>query len=80
MNSIPQLPKCLAHNRPVIVNAQVTRDENCYPMVAPGKNNAQMIGLPKPQAKTTLEPLVCGNCGTENQPNHNFCSECGTKL
>ncbi|MFN9560867.1 MAG: zinc-ribbon domain-containing protein [Dolichospermum sp.] len=24
--------------------------------------------------------MSCSNCGTQNQANHNFCSECGTKL
>jgi acetolactate synthase I/II/III large subunit len=75
-----KIAEMLAHNGPVIVNVHVTRDENCYPMIAPGKNNAQMIGVPKPKAKTSVESVACGNCGTQNQPNHNFCSECGTKL
>ena len=30
---------------PVLVDIIVTENENCYPMVAPGKNNAQMIGI-----------------------------------
>nr|YP_009297193.1 acetohydroxyacid synthase large subunit [Porphyridium sordidum]AOM66536.1 acetohydroxyacid synthase large subunit [Porphyridium sordidum] len=33
---------------PLLINCIVTEDENCYPMVAPGKSNAQMIGLDKP--------------------------------
>lgn len=37
----------LAHDGPFVLDAVVTKDENCYPMVAPGKSNAQMIGLPK---------------------------------
>nr|YP_009397924.1 acetohydroxyacid synthetase large subunit [Sonderella linearis]ARW67110.1 acetohydroxyacid synthetase large subunit [Sonderella linearis] len=32
---------------PVILNCQVKEEENCYPMVAPGKSNAQMIGITK---------------------------------
>ena len=75
-----KIAEMLAHNGPVIVNVHVTRDENCYPMVAPGKNNSQMVGLPKPTPKTTVESIACSNCGTQNQPNHNFCGECGTKL
>jgi acetolactate synthase-1/2/3 large subunit len=70
----------LAHNGPVVVDARVTRDENCYPMVAPGKNNAQMIGLPKQPPKVAIEPIYCSDCGSKNLPTHNFCSECGTKL
>ena len=30
---------------PLIIDCNVVEDENCYPMVAPGKSNAQMIGL-----------------------------------
>lgn len=37
----------LAHDGPVLMDVRVRRDENCYPMVAPGKSNAQMIGLPQ---------------------------------
>ena len=75
-----KIAEMLAHNGPVIVNVHITRDENCYPMVAPGKNNSQMVGLPKPTPRTAVESISCSNCGTQNQPNHNFCSDCGTKL
>jgi len=75
-----KIAEMLAHNGPVIVNVKVTRDENCYPMVAPGKSNAQMIGLPKQEPKIAVEPVYCSHCNTENLPSHNFCSECGTKL
>ena len=74
------IAEMLAHNGPVIVNARVTRDENCYPMVAPGKNNAQMIGLPKQTPKSGIEAVYCSDCGAKNAPTHNFCAECGTKL
>ncbi|MFM2064192.1 MAG: hypothetical protein RLZZ507_3863 [Cyanobacteriota bacterium] len=75
-----KIAEMLAHKGPVIVNVHVTRDENCYPMVAPGKSNAQMFGLPKPAPTATDEPVYCSHCGTKNPPNHNFCAECGTKL
>jgi acetolactate synthase I/II/III large subunit len=75
-----KIAEMLAHNGPVIVNVHVTRDENCYPMVAPGKNNSQMVGLPKLTPRNAVESIACSNCGTQNQPNHNFCGECGTKL
>ncbi len=39
----------LAHNGPVLLDAQVKRDENCYPMVPSGKSNAEMVGLAKPK-------------------------------
>ncbi|HLP87639.1 MAG TPA: biosynthetic-type acetolactate synthase large subunit [Nostocaceae cyanobacterium] len=74
------IAEMLAHDGPVILNVHVTKDENCYPMVAPGKSNAQMVGLPKPAPAATNEPVYCSNCGTQNSPHHNFCSECGTKL
>ncbi|KAF3884459.1 MULTISPECIES: biosynthetic-type acetolactate synthase large subunit [Nostocales] len=74
------IAEMLAHDGPVIVNAHVTRDENCYPMVAPGKSNAQMVGLRRQPQKASLEPIYCSNCGAKNLPNNNFCPECGTKL
>jgi len=37
----------LEHDGPVLVDVHVTKDENCYPMVAPGKCNSEMLGLPK---------------------------------
>jgi acetolactate synthase-1/2/3 large subunit len=74
------IAEMLAHQCPVIVDVQVTKDENCYPMVAPGKSNAQMIGLPKQTPKDAEVAVFCSNCGTKNAATHNFCSECGTKL
>ncbi|MBP5974580.1 biosynthetic-type acetolactate synthase large subunit [Brasilonema sp. CT11] len=74
------IAEMLAHDGPVIVNVHVTRDENCYPMIAPGKSNAQMIGLPRQPKKASLEPVFCNNCGAKNAPNNSFCPECGTKL
>lgn len=71
----------LAHDGPVLMDARVRRDENCYPMVAPGKSNAQMLGLPE-QATTGADAATthCSQCGTENAATHAFCSACGTKL
>ncbi len=31
---------------PVLIDVHVRRGENCYPMVPPGKSNAEMVGLP----------------------------------
>lgn len=71
----------LAHNGPVFLDVHVKRNENCYPMVAPGKSNAQMVGLPKPpEAEKAAAPTLCTTCGAENEPNNKFCPECGTKL
>nr|YP_009396884.1 acetohydroxyacid synthetase large subunit [Ophidocladus simpliciusculus]ARW66070.1 acetohydroxyacid synthetase large subunit [Ophidocladus simpliciusculus] len=36
-----------SYNGPVMLNCKVKEEENCYPMVAPGKSNSQMIGLSK---------------------------------
>nr|QJF58240.1 acetolactatate synthetase large subunit [Corallina officinalis]QJF58439.1 acetolactatate synthetase large subunit [Corallina officinalis]QJF58638.1 acetolactatate synthetase large subunit [Corallina officinalis]QJF58837.1 acetolactatate synthetase large subunit [Corallina officinalis] len=41
------LELCFSTNGPFLIDCQVTEDENCYPMVAPGKSNAQMIGVHK---------------------------------
>jgi len=76
-NAIAQM---IAHDGPVVVNARVTKDENCYPMVGPGKSNAQMVGLVKQPPQAVQEPIYCSNCGAKNLPTNNFCPECGTKL
>ncbi|QDZ39987.1 biosynthetic-type acetolactate synthase large subunit [Euhalothece natronophila Z-M001] len=39
------ITEMLNHDGPVVLDAQVKKDENCYPMVAPGKSNSQMLGL-----------------------------------
>ena len=70
----------LSHDGPVLLDVWVRRDENCYPMVPPGKNNSQMIGLAEPATKRPVEVIHCHNCGSDNKASHRFCSECGTKL
>jgi len=42
---IPQLQQALANEGPVLINVNVRKSENCYPMVPPGKSNAQMVGI-----------------------------------
>ena len=37
---------------PIIIDCKVKEEENCYPMVAPGKSNAQMLGITKQINKT----------------------------
>ena len=74
------IAEMIAHDGPVVVNAYVTKDENCYPMVGPGKTNAQMVGLAKQPPKAIQEPIYCSNCGAKNTAVNNFCPECGTKL
>ena len=34
-------------NQPLLVEVNVIENENCYPMVAPGRSNSQMLGLEK---------------------------------
>ena len=40
------IAEMLAYDGPVLMDVRVKKDENCYPMIAPGKSNAQMLGLP----------------------------------
>jgi acetolactate synthase I/II/III large subunit len=71
----------IAHQGPMLIDAQVKKDENCYPMVAPGKSNAQMIGLPERKTlEKAAELIYCSSCGAKNISANNFCPECGTKL
>ena len=71
----------LGHDGPVLIDVHVTKNENCYPMVAPGKSNAQMLGIPEGNKRQKgSELVVCSNCGAKNPPSNNFCPECGTKL
>lgn len=75
------IAEILAHDGPVLADVIVTKNENCYPMVAPGKSNAQMVGLPeRPKLEKVTEVVECSNCGAKNQASNNFCPECGTKL
>jgi acetolactate synthase-1/2/3 large subunit len=85
INDRAELPsviaEMLAYDGPVLVDARVKKDENCYPMVAPGKSNAQMLGLPeKPSPELGVESIACPNCSTKNPSTNRFCPECGTKL
>ena len=75
------IAQILAHDGPVLADVQVKRNENCYPMVAPGKSNAQMIGLPeRSKLEKATELVYCSNCGAKNIESNNFCPECGTKI
>ena len=75
------IAELLAHDGPVLLNAQVKKDENCYPMVPPGKSNAQMVGLPEQKKLEKAAKLVyCSACGAKNVSTYKFCPECGAKL
>lgn len=41
----------VAHDGPVLLDVRVKKDENCYPMVIPGKSNAHMMGLKESSGK-----------------------------
>jgi acetolactate synthase-1/2/3 large subunit len=41
------IKNCINISGPCLIDCHVTETENCYPMVAPGKSNAQMIGVSK---------------------------------
>ncbi|MBD2037388.1 biosynthetic-type acetolactate synthase large subunit [Leptolyngbya sp. FACHB-321] len=75
------IAQMLTHDGPVLLDARVRKDENCYPMIPPGKSNAQMVGLPERKTlEKAAELIYCGSCGAKNVTNNNFCPECGTKL
>ena len=77
----PAIAEMIAHDGPVVMDVAVKKDENCYPMVAPGKSNAQMLGLPDAPVRTNPNQLAeCEVCHTQNPVSHRFCSGCGTKL
>jgi acetolactate synthase I/II/III large subunit len=70
----------LAHDGPVLLNAQVKRNENCYPMVPTGKSNAEMVGLAKPKRSISGALAIhCGSCGAIHSGQHKFCPDCGSQ-
>ncbi|PZV10738.1 MAG: biosynthetic-type acetolactate synthase large subunit [Leptolyngbya sp.] len=74
------IAELLAHKGPVLMDVRVKRDENCYPMVPSGKNNAQMVGLPDHKHLEKTPQLVhCSSCGAKILSTNRFCPECGTK-
>ncbi|MFM7448963.1 MAG: biosynthetic-type acetolactate synthase large subunit [Leptolyngbyaceae cyanobacterium] len=75
------IAELVAWDGPVLLEARVKKDENCYPMVAPGRSNAQMVGLPeRKNLEKTAEAILCSSCGTKTISTHKFCPECGVKL
>jgi acetolactate synthase I/II/III large subunit len=70
----------LAHDGPVLLNAQVKRNENCYPMVPSNKSNAEMVGLAKPKRSSSGALAIhCRSCGAIHTVEHKFCPECGSQ-
>ncbi len=43
---LPLLKSALSASGPMLIDIHVRRGENCYPMVPPGKSNAEMVGIP----------------------------------
>ena len=76
----PQLQQALAAPGPMLIDVHVRRGENCYPMVPPGKSNAQMVGLPSHPELALSERRTCSQCGHSNPSEHLFCSHCGHGL
>jgi len=74
------IAEMLAHKGAYFLDVRVKRDENCYPMVAPGKSNSQMMGLPVAPDLDNAADLHCSHCGAQNPATNTFCPECGTKL
>ena len=51
-NLAEKIQEMLKYNGPIVMDFRVNREENCYPMVSPGKNNTEMIGIPNYDPKT----------------------------
>jgi acetolactate synthase-1/2/3 large subunit len=49
------LAKISLVNEAAIIDVNVTENENCYPMVAPGRSNSQMLGLEKQNQKNASQ-------------------------
>lgn len=53
--------KIQTYKGPLLLDFHVTENENCYPMVAPGKSNNQMIGVTKEKSITSKLKLQALN-------------------
>jgi acetolactate synthase-1/2/3 large subunit len=74
------IAEMLADPGAVILEVRVRRDEDCYPMIAPGRDNADMIGLNHLTEDNSANILICNQCNRENPVHHKCCCECGTPL
>jgi len=59
------IAEMLAHNGPVLVDARVTKDENCYPMVAPAKQCSDDWIARTPSVGTLNQNMYCSSCGAK---------------
>ncbi len=76
---VPQLKTAFKEPGPMLIDVHVRRGENCYPMVPPGKSNAQMVGLPVDPELVAIKHK-CSSCGHINPNEHRYCSKCGALL
>ena len=74
------LAAALQSPTPMMIDVHVRRGENCYPMVPPGKSNAQMVGLPSHPELAMGTTRTCGSCGATTAHEHRFCPQCGASL
>ncbi|HBB31707.1 MAG TPA: biosynthetic-type acetolactate synthase large subunit [Cyanobacteria bacterium UBA8803] len=75
------IAEMLAHDGPVILDVRVTGHEDCFPMIAPGHSNRDMMGLNSHNHLDSLAQIIpCPTCRTHNPATHKCCCECGTKL
>ncbi|WP_320667317.1 biosynthetic-type acetolactate synthase large subunit [Prochlorococcus sp. MIT 1307] len=74
------LQNALNDTRPMIIDVHVRRGENCYPMVPPGKSNAEMVGLPAHPELAMGATRTCSACGNSTVHEYRYCPECGTSL
>ena len=76
----PRLQEAFSMSTPVLVDVRVRRGENCYPMVPPGKSNAQMVGLPCHPELAMDSIRACPACFAATAHEHRFCPDCGASL
>ena len=74
------LERALSAPGPMLIDVHVRRGENCYPMVPPGKSNAQMVGLPAHPELAMDTTRNCSACGSITAHEHRFCPQCGASL
>ena len=74
------LRQAFSESGPIIIDVRVKRGENCYPMVPPGKSNAEMVGLPAHPELAMEITRNCPACGITTAHEHRYCPSCGTSL
>ncbi len=75
-----QLKDALSSAEPMLIDIHVRRGENCYPMVPPGKSNAQMVGLPAHPELAMEVTRNCDSCGFTIPNEYIYCPKCGVSL